>query len=109
MESRARALGQADSRALARRRWLTGLARAALGLGLLAALVFFGADRPEGTAEACRRSVGHCRVPRAFVLGTTHRGSSLEHSAAGTGGFDRLRQSASFRRHRSPRERPLAG
>src|SRR6266851_2765737 len=42
MESRAHAPGQADSRASARRRWWTGLARTALGLALLAALVSWG-------------------------------------------------------------------
>jgi glycosyltransferase 2 family protein len=42
MESRAHALGEADSRASARRRWWTNLARTALGLVLLAALVFWG-------------------------------------------------------------------
>jgi uncharacterized membrane protein YbhN (UPF0104 family) len=42
MESRAHALGQADLRASTRRRWWTGLAKAAFGLGLLAALVFWG-------------------------------------------------------------------
>src|SRR5215472_7174800 len=42
MESRARALGPADSRAPARRRWGTGIARTALGLAVLGALVFWG-------------------------------------------------------------------
>jgi glycosyltransferase 2 family protein len=42
MESRPHALGQADSRASARRRWWTSLARTALGLVLLAALIFWG-------------------------------------------------------------------
>jgi uncharacterized membrane protein YbhN (UPF0104 family) len=42
MESRARALGPADSRAPARRRWWIGIARTALGLAVLGALVFWG-------------------------------------------------------------------
>src|SRR5712691_3427150 len=42
MESRAHALEQADSRASAPRRWWPALARTALGLALLAALVFWG-------------------------------------------------------------------
>jgi uncharacterized membrane protein YbhN (UPF0104 family) len=42
MESRAHTLGPADSRASARRRWWASLARTALGLALLAALVFWG-------------------------------------------------------------------
>jgi uncharacterized membrane protein YbhN (UPF0104 family) len=42
MESRAPAIEQADSRGAARRRWWTGLAKTALGLALLAALVFWG-------------------------------------------------------------------
>ena len=42
MESRVHTLEQADSRPLTRRRWWTGLARTALGLALLAALVFWG-------------------------------------------------------------------
>jgi uncharacterized membrane protein YbhN (UPF0104 family) len=42
MESRAPAIEQADSRAAARRRWWIGLAKTALGLALLAALVFWG-------------------------------------------------------------------
>jgi glycosyltransferase 2 family protein len=42
MESRARALGPADSRGPARRRWGTGIARTALGFAVLGALVFWG-------------------------------------------------------------------
>ena len=42
MESREHPGAQADSRASTRRRWLTGLARAALGVALLAALVLWG-------------------------------------------------------------------
>jgi glycosyltransferase 2 family protein len=42
MESRAPAIQQTDSRAAARRRWWTGLAKIALGLALLGALVFWG-------------------------------------------------------------------
>lgn len=42
MESRVHALEQADSRASARRRWWTGLARTTLGFALLVALVYWG-------------------------------------------------------------------
>src|SRR5262245_38437728 len=42
MESREHARAEPDSRASTRRRWVTGLARAALGVALLAALVLWG-------------------------------------------------------------------
>jgi hypothetical protein len=42
MKSSEQARVEADSRASARRRWWSGLARTALGIALLAALVFWG-------------------------------------------------------------------
>jgi len=42
MESREHARAEAQSRALTGRRWLTSLARTALGVALLAALVVWG-------------------------------------------------------------------
>src|SRR5262249_22882883 len=64
MESRAHALGQADSRTPARRRWWTGLAKAALGLGLLAALIFWGQIdlRAVLTLAAAPSAIGACLV-----------------------------------------------
>jgi uncharacterized protein (TIRG00374 family) len=51
MKSRAPALEQAASRALARRRWWSSLARIALGLAMLAALVFWGQIDPRALLE----------------------------------------------------------
>src|SRR6202048_2623960 len=51
MKSRAPALEQAASRASARRRWWTSLARIALGLAMLAALVFGGQIDPRALLE----------------------------------------------------------
>jgi uncharacterized protein (TIRG00374 family) len=60
MESTEHVRVEADSRASARRRWWTGLARTALGIALLAALVFWGQIDLRALLELTPSAVMSC-------------------------------------------------
>jgi uncharacterized membrane protein YbhN (UPF0104 family) len=60
MESTKHVRVEADSRASARRRWWTGLARTALGIALLAALVFWGQIDLRALLELTPSAVMSC-------------------------------------------------
>src|SRR5262245_55718613 len=60
MESREHALAGADSRASTGRRWLIGLARLALGIALLAALVVWGQINLRALLELTPSAVMTC-------------------------------------------------
>ena len=61
MESREHARAEADSRASTGRRWLIGLARMALGIALLAALVVWG-QIDLRAVETYPSTVATCRL-----------------------------------------------
>src|SRR6516165_8101448 len=108
MESRAPALKQTD-RVLARRRLWTNLAKTALGVTLLAALVFWGRIDLNVLLGTCRRPIRGRDVPRTLVPGAPPRRPSLGHFSASAGRVDSLCQPIPFRCHRSPDQRALAG
>ena len=60
MGSREHARAQADSRASGRRRWWSGFARTALGVALLAALVFWGQIDLRALLELTPSAVMSC-------------------------------------------------
>src|SRR5262249_49268892 len=105
MESRAPALKQTH-RVLARRRLWTNFAKTALGVTLLAALVFWGRIDLNVLLEL---AAAPWDVPRALVPDAPPRRPSLGHFSASTGRVDSLCQPIPFRCHRTPHQRALAG
>jgi len=107
MKSSEQARVEADSRASARRRWWSGLARTALGVGLLAALVFWGQFDLRALLKLTPSAVMSCLAILLVSIPIAAVRCAILLRVVGVS--IRFVDFAAFRRDRSAHQRPADG